>query len=630
MAILNLKNLTADEKLYLKAKEKYYKGDPIMTDAEFDALEDTLRLIDSFVIDFVGSTKKKKNMIKHTTPMGSLAKIQFKPGYVPYPEFKNWLKGKTFSFLKFEPKLDGNAINCIYEDGELKHVLSRGDGEEGQDYKDKLTTIPRKIKGFSGEIRGEAVVDVEVFNIKYKKDGTDPNKKYTNARNFVAGILNSDFDKTKVGMYSDIEFIAFDIADFDGDIHQSLIKWGFETQDFVRIHKGQDVTEQWFIENYEKFVAYRKRCKFQLDGFVCKTNEDARESLGKTSHHPNWALAIKFITDIATTKIIDIRWTLGKTGQLTPTAILEPITLMDSTVQKATVYNASWMIENKCYPGAVVSLIKSGDIIPKITQIVSPSSQPYTLPTEWQGQKVTMGDVHLTLDNFETTDVYKAIKLWSAINCLGFKGIGPATCELLIEAKTDLMSLLSDNPDGIRAKLLQSKVFKDGRELELLIENLFELTKVELWQCIYAMGWRNCGETISRQLANWMTGIKHDFRGLEKVVVESFINDTKKQDSVKQLVGILLNNNVAVEKPKDTSGLITFEMTGEPTTHTSKSLFKHEVEQSGKVKHSALKSDTTYLVTNSKASITGKMQKAEKNGTKIVTYDEFLDIVKSL
>lgn len=618
-------NYTANEELYLKAKEAYYKGKPILTDAQFDILEDSLRDEDSFVVDIVGTKSKVKLDIKHTYPMLSLAKIKFKKDYVPYDEFC-----KAFSYqdedIEFGPKLDGNAITCQYDDGKLVMISSRGTGTLGQNHLLKLKNkVPAIIKNFTGEIRGEVVIDIDLFNQKYL------NKPYKNARNFVAGVLGSDFEKSMLDKYADIDFVAFDIKGLNVDNQNKwLASKGFDVLDMVKIYNSDIIDETTFIQIYNEFENYRKTCKYQLDGIVAKyTNPDLRTKLGEGGHHPNWALAIKFVAEEVYTTIIDIEWNLTKTGKLAPVAILKPVELMGSTVQRASLYNASWLIKNKCYPGAEVKLVKSGDIIPTIIDVTKASDEAFSLMTEWNNYQVKYDGVQLIVEGFENTDEFKSIKLHNAITALGFKNIGPATCEQIHKAGLDLNTILSQNPDGLRMLLLNSGVFKDGRELELLVENFFELTEVELWQIIYSLGYTNCGKTISKQLANWMSNISYDFKGLEKAVIETFINGNKAVNEVNELVKILESNNINIIRPKSIQGLITFEMTGDCTTHPSKSNFAYEVEQTGKAKHTSLKSDTMYLVTNSLGSMTGKMQKAEKNGTKIVTYDEFLEIVKN-
>ena len=645
---IDLSTLSADEILYLKAKANYYSVDPhdlsnpVLTDSEFDVLEDQLRLVDSFVVDIVGTikingnkatvSKGKIKFIPHKSPMGSLAKIQFKPGYTPYPEFANWLSQiptNTNIDIEFGTKLDGNAINTTYENGKLISVTSRGDGQEGQDYTAAPPSgIPTFIKDFTGEIRGEAVIDTYVFDSKYKKDGIDPLKKYTNARNYVAGAL-AHGDKIKC---NEIDFVAFQIVDYVGVTFTQLIKWGFNVLDYTKVHKVSEINDILFQSIHDGFATYRENCKYQLDGIVAKMDESIRATIGQNNHHPHWALAIKFIAEEVSTKITGIEWTLGKRGQLTPVALLEAVQLMGSTVRRASLYNASWMIANKCFDGATVSLIKSGDIIPKIVKVLTPSSNVYALPTKWNGKPVTFDGVNLMLTDFESTNEFKSIKLSNSIIALGIKEVGPAMCTRLISAGLTFEFILDQTPMGLKMVLLQSGEFKPGRELDLLIENMFALTKVELWQVIYACGFRNCGKTISKQLANYMTGITYSFVGLEKVVVDEFINGSKQQAEVKRIVGILLTNNVNIIKPQaQKAGIITYTLTGSPSSgHATKADYIREVEASNKCKEVTLAKDTNYLVTNSKASMTTKMQKAEKNGTKIVDYTEFLNIINSL
>ena len=635
---IDLSNLSADEKLFIQAKELYYGGKPIMSDTDFDALEDRLRAIDSFVVDIVGigSSKKKNGVVKHITPMGSLAKVQFKPGIVPWDEFKHKFLNQVpkTATLNWEPKLDGNAINITYTNELLTSICSRGDGIEGQDYTQQLRNhFPQRIKGFSGEIRGEAVIESYLFDSKYKKIdlsqvSTDPLKKYSNARNFVAGVLGADYsDKIP---YNEIDVVCFEIVGFTGNTKQQLLKWNFQVQDF-QMESHVNIDEKQFIEIYDKFAKYRTKCKYQLDGIVVKASEDVRTYMGKTSHHPLWALAVKFITQEVRTSIIDIELGMSKRGELIPVAILQPIELLGSMVGRASMYNVSWMIAKKAFIGAEVTLIKSGDIIPKIVDVVLPSPQDFVMPTEYKGLKTKYNGVNLLVEGFENTTEYKANKLHAAVVALGIENLGPATCEKIAEAGLTLRDLISTNPDGLRMSLLQSKQFKDGRELEILINSIFAITKVQLWEVIYCLQYRNCGKTISKQLANWMSKIPYDFKGLEKDVVNSFINDPKRIDEDKEMVGFSLNQNIQVIKPEPPKkGIITFEMTGDCTTHGSKGEFKLLLEQTGKFLHASLTKDTSYLVTNTLASNTSKMQKANKLNVKIVTYEDMLNILNTL
>jgi NAD-dependent DNA ligase len=264
-------------------------------------------------------------------------------------------------------------------------------------------------------------------------------------------------------------------------------------------------------------------------------------------------------------------------------------------------------------------------------KIEIPAQYQKYFPTTWNGHSVSFDGVQLMVDNFESTDEFQSLKLHNSIVSIGIEGIGPATASKLQKAGQTLISLLSINPIGLRTELLKSDQFKDGRELENLIENVFALTKVELWSVIYSMGFKNCGKTVSKQLANWKAGISYDFKGLEKQVVEEFISSLYVQDELNDLIDILSRNNVEVVYPQALkAGLITFEMTGSPTTHSTKSEFKREVESSGNALHITLSKDTMYLICETTSLQTSKMLKATKNGTKIITYDDFLIMINSL
>lgn len=373
-------DLTADETLYLRAKETYYNtSEPIMSDEDFDILESQLEAIDSFVVGIVGTLKETKTgfkvskgkikFVQHDVPMGSLDKVKFTSDYVPFKEFENKFLARHNDnnvIIEAGPKLDGNAGSIKYVDGHLVHIASRGDGQEGQDYTHLPLNVPKFIKGFTGEIRGEFVIETAIFDAKYGKD-SDLDKKFANARNFVAGTLA----KGQKDRVEDIDFVAFNIEGYTGnDTIKQLMKFGFQTLDFVKTYTKSELNETGFVSMYKDFENYRKRCKYQLDGIVLKYPEHLRSNIGGNSHHPYWAVAVKFVAEIVSTKVIGIEWTLGKRGQMAPVAILEDVELMGSIVRRASLYNASWLLANKCYPGKYVNIKKSGDIIPVIVEVL--------------------------------------------------------------------------------------------------------------------------------------------------------------------------------------------------------------------------------------------------------------------
>lgn len=362
------------KELYLKAKKAYYLGEPILSDTEFDYLENELKesgqLKDIQQVGFHDENRNAK--FKHPTRMLSLSKFQADGNDNPcFIEVNKWLSKRSQSKIyEATPKFDGNAVNIIYRNGKLDAILSRGDGDAGRDYTEKLiNNVPNKIKTKHKivEVRGEVVIPIDKFNQYNEKYDNE----YKNERNFVAGILNRDVDET--GIISEFVFMAVEAKAIENSEvvylpTEILSKFGFN-------HKYSLYTiyfqKNEFIETYQKMLHHRKvDCPFRLDGFVIKTDINTRRELGENDHDPEWAVAIKFPPEEAVTKVIDIEWNFGKTGNLTPVAILEPTLLDGTTVQRASVHNLGWLIEKDCLPGTTVTIAKKGDIIPQIINIL--------------------------------------------------------------------------------------------------------------------------------------------------------------------------------------------------------------------------------------------------------------------
>ena len=278
-----------NEQLYVRAKEAYYAGEPIMSDSDFDLLEAELKELGSDVIHIIGSGSAGK--ISHPSPMLSLGKISvYDNDNLPLEDFKKWFDTcKSSETFEFTTKLDGNAVNLIYKNGKLQHAITRGEGHRGYDIVDKLKHIvPHTIdeKGIV-EIRGEVVIKVSTFNEKYSE--------FKNPRNFVAGILNRD--ETNLDIVKDLDFGSFEarIHDEDGfsfpeDTHIFLASNGFN---YPETRILSNVGE--FKSLYDHFLNFRENlAAHQLDGIVIKAKESSREEIGYTDHHPKWAIAIKF------------------------------------------------------------------------------------------------------------------------------------------------------------------------------------------------------------------------------------------------------------------------------------------------------------------------------------------------
>ena len=390
---------------YLKAKYHYYiLGESIMVDSTFDKLEQELKKLGSPVTecvdfpsekdienwgfklsDIVPKVDRDEKKYNHLTPMLSLEKIQVNdeknfPKNVVQNFFNRRLIPET---LECTLKYDGNGIECIYRNGKLSQILTRGDKSKGLDKTNKLkytvpTELPQNIveKDFTYQVRGEFVIDVDVWDKKY--NNPEPGK-VSNPRNFIAGIINRD--ELNLDCLNDLVFVAYDLALINEKTNE--VKYIDNTLDVLKSFgfndKYQPKTIQIksymdFEQMYYEMKQYRQDSEYLIDGIVIKYPEKYRSKMGETSHHPKWAVAIKFPAVEVETYINNIEWTLGKNRELTPVAILEPVELLGTMVSKASLSNFGNIFKIGAFPGARVSIRKAGEIIPQITNVVEKSS----------------------------------------------------------------------------------------------------------------------------------------------------------------------------------------------------------------------------------------------------------------
>lgn len=409
----------AKEEKYLRASYIYYYRpdldfeDGRMLDADFDALQKDLKEnSDSkvpYIVEFpsmdelkelnvdlskiLDGTERDETKYPHLTKMLSLEKIQVNNENdfsAPVKAFKNFSNRTVFSG-EFEAtaKYDGNGIECLYYYGKLKKVLTRGnDKTHGLDKTEKVRHIvPNEIDLKDGiyEIRGEIVVDVKLWEKKYKNPD-----KVQNPRNYVAGVLNRD--EYSIDTVKDLVFIAYSLVKIEGveetdslefkegkkvyvENSQALLaELGFNANYSPLVVNFKFNGEKDFKDVFYKYKTYRdSTCPFLLDGIVVKYPEQYRTKLGENNHHPKWAAAIKFVPTEVSTTIIDIVWTQGKDFEFTPVAILEPVELDGVVVRRASLHNIGYIINNKLFPGAQVVIAKKGEIIPQIIGIIAPS-----------------------------------------------------------------------------------------------------------------------------------------------------------------------------------------------------------------------------------------------------------------
>lgn len=597
------------EQHYMAAKEAYYNGTPILSDDEFDILEAELLSSGSDVPYIVGADDRKAKY-SHPSPMLSLAKYQASAnGNPPTASAVAWMEKFEIPSFEITPKYDGNAANCIYIEGKLSQVLTRGNGTKGRDITDKVKhNIPETIdlKGIV-EVRGEVVIKISTFNEKYAT--------FKNPRNYVAGVLNRDDNSPSV--LADLDFIPLEVRQhIDEEIRYIAPRVpGFKHRAMV-FYAGPIN----FEAAYYTMLEYRVKCEYQLDGFVIKANEDIRPQWGENSHDPNWAVAIKFPPKEATTTITKISWQYGKSGAVTPVAIMEPVDLDGSTVSRAALFNYDYLVKLGAFPGATVAIAKSGDIIPQILRVIKPGdSGNFNAPTHCKcGAELVRVGVNLICES-DTCYLVDWHRFAQGVNYLGLDGVGGAMIKQLFAAgyRSGLELL---NPNKFNREILLSKGFKNGKLLSNMLEQVDRIKEITPKKVLLILGFRNMGGTTAGQIGNYLSGVDYSFHGLEKSVVRGFEPGGTKRSLYEKAIAEIMPYIKVVLPEKVAVDSIAYECTGSPKGAGFKT--KEEFAKVAKEKgyHRVGIKNAKVLFVDDINSSSSKMSEARKRGLQILLY----------
>lgn len=616
-----MSNLAEMERLYVRAKRRYYAGDPIMTDAEFDDIEAALKAEGSKIVGMVGTDEEWE--VPHLRPMLSLDKVnptKDSSGFrSPDLEIAAWAL-KLGPLVEVTPKYDGVSCSIVYEAGHLCWAATRGSGTHGTDITTKVTMmgVPLTVRSKAHlELRGEILCSVTAWDKHFSTT-------YRNQRNIVGGILGrkDSYDDAK-----HLTFVAFEIYDLGESeyLDPTSIPTIFPG---IRAADIQTVDATGAVAAYERMRQGRASSEHQLDGMVMKAAAKDRAEMGEASHHPRWAVAVKFPPVERSTTIRSIEWSPGSQGALTPVAIIDPIDLDGSTVSRVSLYNLRSVREKGLWPGAKVAVVKSGDIIPKVTDIFQTSSTvtvPYSCPS--CGSVLEHAEVELMCNSPRCPDKIRG-KLLKSMTALGVKGIGPSIVDTLTLAGIlrveDLYGPL------FTKEHLTRKWFADGRQLEIVLDAVRSVKRLELWQVYEAMQMDDVGTTISKEVAKWQgpafNGDGHgaaDFTGLNSAAVKRACSE-EATGRVLDLIRVMTVKGVRVVLPDVATPAtgIPVELTGSPKpTWATKEDFLAAC--GGRLRQAPLgKGGAQYLVTDDPSGTSSKMKKAAALGVKVITYLE--------
>lgn len=508
----------AVEKLNLYAYHYYVLDDPITTDEVYDELYHQVleyetsnpeQKLSNSPTQRVGDIVSEKFVkAKHLSRMWSLEDI------FNSDDLKAWLK-KTYKLdenISFycEPKYDGASLNLIYENGELIQGITRGDGEEGEDITVNVKTIrsiPLNISHKERvEIRGEVVIFKDEFEKINEERLKNDEAVFANPRNAAAGSLRQ-LD-SKITASRNLVFLPYGIG--ENSLEQKLLSDRMEyiySLGFKKPPQSALCKTYEDIENiYEVMKNERDSYAMMLDGMVIKVNEiSAQIDMGYTVKNPRWSVAYKFPAVEKITTLKEIKLQVGRSGAVTPVAVVEPTDIEGVVVERATLHNFDEIDRKDIRIGDKVIILRSGDVIPKIIKVLeherSGDEVKYERPTNCPvcGSELLQEDVLVKCQNLTCeARVVNSIIYFASKPCLNIDGLGNKIVEALFNAGlvknvTDLFSLTFE-------QLMQLESFKEKKSQNLL-DALEGVKGCEYWRFINSLGIEHIGEVASKTLA---------------------------------------------------------------------------------------------------------------------------------
>lgn len=495
---------------------------PSVPDAEYDArmrelisLEEEypdLKAADSPSQRVGGAVLDAFQKVRHGTPMLSLGNAFHEQDLLDFDRRVRQAVGDDVAY-NVELKIDGLAVSLRYENGVFVRGATRGDGTTGEDITENLKTIrsiPLKInRPLSIEVRGEAFMPKPSFEALNEKRLQNEEEPFANPRNAAAGSLRQ-LD-TKIAAKRNLDIFVYSIAELDeiGVETQSagldlLDELGFKTNKERRM--CQTIEE--VIDLIETLKTKRADFSYEIDGIVIKVNSLAQqEELGFTAKSPRWAVAYKFPAEEVVTKLIDIELSVGRTGVITPTAILEPVKVAGTTVQRASLHNEDLIKEKDIRLFDQVIVKKAGDIIPEVAGVLvdqrTGEEKPFHMPTECpecHSELVRIeGEVALRCINPQCpAQIREGLIHFVSRNAMNIAGLGERVITQLF--KEQLVSRVSDLYRLTKEELIQLERMGE-KSVDNLLRSIEQSKENSLERLLFGLGIRFIGSKAAKTLA---------------------------------------------------------------------------------------------------------------------------------
>jgi DNA ligase (NAD+) len=646
--------------------QRYYQqDDPEISDAEYDRLMRQLQELEylhpdedlaSSPTQRVGAAPLTKfSSVAHPSAMLSLANaFSFQEITDFDSRIKRLAKVEQISYVA-EPKLDGLAVNLIYENGLFVRGATRGDGLTGEDVTQNLKTIsalPLKMKlsktipaPFFIEIRGEVYIQSEPFDKLNKRRIEEGEEPFANPRNAAAGSLRQ-LDP-KITARRPLNIFLYNVGKVEGisfsnhwEVLQTLRNWGFPVNPLIE--QFSDVKE--CVKYFDHISVIRKSLPYEIDGVVLKVNDLALQSiLGSVSRNPRWALACKFPATQETTLIKDIIVQVGRMGALTPVAIMEPVNVGGVMVSRATLHNEDEILKKDIRIGDTVIVQRAGDVIPEVVKVVAAkrtgAEKVFHMPHKCPecGSEIVRpeGEVaHRCVNLACPAQIKEHIRHFASRGGMDIEGLGEKVSAQLFDA-----GLIHDPADlyFLTKEQLLALDRHGDKSAQNLIDSIQKAKSPAMDRFIYALGIRHVGERTAKLLAVYFGNINNLMKaGVEDLTSINEIGPEIAQSIVEffhehRNIDVMDKFHKAGVSPQEKVAATNTLLQGKSFvfTGTMESMGRNEakaiVESSGGTVHSSVTSKTTYLVAGSEAG--SKLDKARSQGVIILNEENFLKLI---
>lgn len=645
------------EKINRANYEYYVMDNPTLSDFEYDELFARLKELETANPELitqdsptqrVGGLSEKFEEHKHKYRLYSLDNTYNEE------ELERWYERVSKECgeapeLVCELKIDGLAMALSYENGVFVRGVTRGDGIIGEDITNNLKTVKaiplRLFKDVNAEVRGEIYMPKSSFEKLNAQNLQNGEKLFANPRNAASGSIRQ-LDST-ITAKRDLSFFTYTvILDNDSGVNthwdglQHIKQLGFKVNPNVRLVK--DIKGA--IEYCKEWENKRFELDYATDGVVIKVNSFAfQQELGFTSRAPKWATAFKFPPEEMTTTLLDIEWSVGKTGAVTPVAILEPVLLAGSTVARASLHNFDEIERLDVRIGDKVLIKKAAEIIPKVIKVVDEENHASLPPIEMIktcpdcGSKLETreGEVNLYCSNPDCRSVALArLEYWVSKDAMNIDFIGPSLIEQLYDNK--MVVTPADFYKLTRQDLMQLHLIKE-KAAENVFTSIENSKQTTLSRFITALSIRHVGKETADIIANELGSLeliknatKEDLANIEGIgeKIANTIWEFFQKNANIELIDELLSLGV---EPLETNTKIsnifegkTFVLTGTLSTMTRDEAAAKIKANGGKVSSSVSKK-TSFVVAGENAG--SKYDKAQNLGVIILTEKEFLNMI---